>query len=54
MNIDASFFPSGVGAAATIIRNSKGEAIVGEEWPLTNILDATTAEVLVVNRVCYS
>jgi hypothetical protein len=46
MNVDACFFPAGVGAVAAVIRNSKGEAIAGGAWPMTNILDAGTAEAI--------
>ena len=44
LNIDASFYPNGTGAAGAVLRNSKGEAIAGGGWPLCNITDATTAE----------
>jgi hypothetical protein len=46
MNIDACFFPGGEGAVASVIRNSKGEAIAGGAWPMINMLDVSTAEAL--------
>jgi hypothetical protein len=46
LNVDASFFSSGIGTAAAVIRNSKGEAIAGGAWPMANILDASTAEAM--------
>jgi ribonuclease HI len=43
-NVDAAFFPHGGGVVAAVIRDSKGEAIVGGAHPITNITDVTTAE----------
>jgi hypothetical protein len=44
LNVDAAFFPSGGGAVAAVIRDSKGEAIAGGARPFLNIPDATSAE----------
>jgi hypothetical protein len=44
LNVDAAFFPNGGGAIAAVIRDSKGEAIVGGARPFLNIPDATSAE----------
>jgi ribonuclease HI len=43
-NIDACFYPNGMGAVAVVIHNDHGEVIVGGAWPKLNLLDATTAE----------
>jgi ribonuclease HI len=46
MNIDASFHVDGSGSAGSILRNERGEAIAGFRCPLSNVLNATTAEAL--------
>jgi ribonuclease HI len=50
MNVDACFFPSGAGAVAAVIRDSKGSAMAGGAWPMTNMLDVGTAEALALKR----
>jgi hypothetical protein len=44
MNIDACFFPNGFGAIASILHNSRGEAVAGRACPKINLNDATTTE----------
>jgi hypothetical protein len=44
LNVDAAYYPTGLGAAAAIIRNDHGEAIAGGAIPMTNIMDVATAE----------
>ena len=44
------FFPNGEGAAGVVLRNIKGDAVVGGCWPLSNLLDATTAKVTALQR----
>ena len=46
LNIDAAYFPNGSGAAGAVLRNNKGEALAGGCWPLSNLLDAGTAEAM--------
>jgi hypothetical protein len=43
-NIDASYFPNGMGAVAVVIRNDHCEVIAGGAWPKLNLLDAKTGE----------
>jgi ribonuclease HI len=44
LNVDAAYYSTGLGAVAAIIRNDHGEAIAGGAIPMTNIMDAATAE----------
>jgi hypothetical protein len=44
--VDACYFPSGAGAVAAIIRDDHGKAIFGGAWPISNVIDASTAEAL--------
>jgi ribonuclease HI len=44
MNTDACFFPNGFGAIASVLHNSRGEAVVGRACPKINLSDATTME----------
>jgi hypothetical protein len=46
LNVDAAYYSTGLGAVAAIIRNDHGEAIAGGAIPMTNIMDAATAEAL--------
>jgi hypothetical protein len=50
MNVDACFFPSGVGVVAAVIRDSKGAAMAGGAWPSANMLDVSTSEALALKR----
>ena len=50
MNIDAAFFPNGDGAAGVILRNDRGESVAGGCWALSNLLDATTAEAMALQK----
>ena len=43
LNIDAAF-SNGTGGAGAVLRDHRGEAMAGAAWPLTNLLDASTAE----------
>jgi hypothetical protein len=46
MNIDASCYEDGAGAAGAILRNDHGEAIVGSAFLLNRVIYATLAEAL--------
>jgi ribonuclease HI len=48
LNVDASYFPDGSGAAAAVLRNDKGEAIAGIACPLGNMQSATSAEAMAI------
>lgn len=50
LNIDAAFFEGGVGAAAAVLRNYRGEAIAGASNQIDHILDAPTAEAMALRR----
>jgi hypothetical protein len=50
LNVDASYFADGLGAAVTVLRNDKGEAIAGMACPLVNMLSATFAEATALLR----
>ena len=50
LNVDATYFENGMGAAAAILRNSCGEAVAGVSWLLTHLHDATTAEAIALQR----
>ena len=50
LNIDAAFLVNGSGAMGAVLRNHKGEAVAGSGLPLSNLLDATTAEALALQR----
>ena len=50
INTDACFSLNGEGAAGVVLRNDKGEAVAGGCWPLSNLLDATTAEALALQK----
>ena len=50
LNTDASFSLNGEGAAGAVLRNDKGEAVADGCWPLSNLLDATTAEALALQN----
>jgi hypothetical protein len=44
-NIDATFYPSRMGAVAMLIRNDHRELVIlGGAWPKQNLLDTTTAK----------
>jgi ribonuclease HI len=38
------------GAAGAILRNSYGQAVAGASWELSNMLDATTAEAVALQK----
>lgn len=50
MNAVATFFQYSYGAAATILRNDKGETLAAGSWILNNLLDATTTEVVAMQK----
>ncbi|KAM0896557.1 hypothetical protein ACQ4PT_023111 [Festuca glaucescens] len=50
MNVDASFFGDGSGAARVVLRNCRGEAVAGRACPLENVLNAAAAEALALLR----
>jgi hypothetical protein len=50
LNIDACFFPNGLGSTASIIRNDHGEVIGGGTWPLMNILSSASAEAMALKN----
>lgn len=50
LNVDAAFFYGRTGAAAVVLRNSKGEALAGASWIPHHVLDATTAEAVAIQR----
>ena len=50
INVDAYYFPNGSRAAAAVIRNHRGEVMVGAAWILNHILNAATAETIAVQR----
>lgn len=50
LNVDAAFSENGTGGAGVVLRNDRGEAIVGACWPLHNIFDATMAEATALQK----
>lgn len=50
LNVDATYFPSGVGAVAAVVRNDRGESIAGGAKPVENVLDAATAEAMALRH----
>ena len=57
LNVDASFFEDGSGAAADVLRNCHGEAIVGVSELIDNTLSAQSAEAIALRlglRLVYA
>jgi ribonuclease HI len=44
LNVDASYYPNGSGAAGIVLRYDKGEAIAGKACWLNNMMSAVNAE----------
>jgi ribonuclease HI len=50
MNVDAGFHSNGRGAAGVVLRDDRGDALVGLACPLSHVHDATTAEALALHK----
>lgn len=50
LNVDACFFPNGLGASGAVLRNSKGDALAGAGCSLDHLLDAATAEAVALRK----
>ena len=50
LNVDACFFPNGIGASGAVVRNDRCEALAGTGDVLNNLLDAATAEAIALKK----